>query len=118
MEFFNLITKKNIVDSVFDKYIEMKKKENKSDNHDKSDKKKVLTKSDVTYILDAFVDKIKDEVASGEKVSIPKFGNFEVVERAARECRNPQTGERMQIAACYSPKFKPAKDFKDCVNQR
>lgn len=83
-----------------------------ADNHT------VFTQKEIGEIIDTFIDKIKSEVSKGEKVSIPKFGNFEVVERAARECRNPQTGERMQVSACYSPKFKPAKDFKDCVNQR
>ena len=83
-----------------------------ADNHTE------FTQKEIGEIIDTFIDKIKYEVSKGEKVSIPKFGNFEVVERAARECRNPQTGERMQVSACYSPKFKPAKDFKDCVNQR
>ena len=77
-----------------------------------------FTQKEIGEIIDTFIDTVKDSVASGEKVSIPKFGIFEVVERAARECRNPQTGKRMQVSACYSPKFKPAKDFKDCVNQR
>ena len=54
-------------------------------------------------------------MANGEKVSIPKFGIFESVERAARECRNPQTNERMQIPAYNTPKFKPASDFKNMV---
>lgn len=98
MEFFEL-TKKDIVKVITNKHTE-------------------FTQKEIGEIIDAFIDTVKDSVASGEKVSIPKFGNFEVVERAARECRNPQTGERMQVSACYSPKFKPAKDFKDCVNQR
>ena len=83
-----------------------------------ADKHTEFTQKEVGEIIDAFIDTVKDSVASGEKVSIPKFGNFEVVERAARECRNPSTGERMMVAACKVPKFKPAKDFKDCVNQR
>ena len=93
------MTKKDITKVIADKYTE-------------------FTQKEITEIIDEFIEIIKSEVANGEKVSIPKFGNFEVVERAARECRNPQTGERMQVSACYSPKFKPAKDFKDCVNQR
>lgn len=110
------MTKKEIIDSVFDKYIEMEKKENKSDEHDKSYKKKVLTKSDVTYILDTFVDTIKDEVVNGEKVSIPKFGIFESVERAARECKNPQTNERMTVPPCKIMKFKPSSSVKKLLN--
>ena len=93
------MTKKEVVKVIADKYTE-------------------FTQKEIGEIIDAFIDTVKDSVASGEKVSIPKFGNFEVVERAARECRNPSTGERMMVAACKVPKFKPAKDFKDCVNQR
>lgn len=98
MAVFNL-TKKEVVKVIADKYTE-------------------FTQKEVGEIVDTFLDTIKSEVSKGEKIAIPKFGIFEVVERAARECRNPQTGERMQVSACYSPKFKPAKDFKDCVNQR
>ena len=43
------------------------------------------------------------------------FGTFEVAERAAREGRNPQTGETMSIAASKAPKFKAAKALKDAV---
>ena len=78
----------------------------------------VFTQKEVGEIIDAFLDEIKSEVSKGEKIAIPKFGSFEVNERAARECRNPQTNERMVVAACKVPKFKPAKDFKDSVNQR
>ena len=77
-----------------------------------------FTQKEVGMIIDEFLDVIQGEISKGQKVSLAKFGTFEVVQRAARECRNPQTGERMQVSACYSPKFKPAKDFKDCVNQR
>ena len=98
MAVFNL-TKKEVVKVI-------------ADNHT------VFTQKEIGEIIDAFLDVIKSEVSKGEKVSIPKFGNFEVIERAARECRNPSTGERMMVAACKVPKFKPAKDFKDCVNQR
>ena len=40
-----------------------------------------------------------------------------VSERAAREGRNPRTGETMPIKACKSPKFKPGKALKDMVNE-
>ena len=81
------------------------------------DKYTEFTQKEITEIIDEFLDVIKSKVAKGERVSIPKFGIFESVERAARECRNPQTNERMQIAAYSTPKFKPAKDFKDMVKR-
>ena len=44
------------------------------------------------------------------------FGTFEVSKRAAREGRNPQSGEVMKIAASKAPKFKAGKALKDLVN--
>ena len=44
------------------------------------------------------------------------FGTFAVSERAAREGRNPHTGEPMQIAASKAPKFTAGKALKDALN--
>ena len=52
----------------------------------------------------------------GEKVQLVGFGTFEVSERAAREGRNPQTGETMEIKASKTPKFKAGKALKDMMN--
>ena len=51
-----------------------------------------------------------------EKVQLVGFGTFEVSERAAREGRNPKSGEPMRIEASKSPKFKAGKALKDMVN--
>ena len=53
----------------------------------------------------------------GEKVQLVGFGTFEVSERAAREGRNPATGESMVIKASKAPKFKAGKALKDLVNE-
>lgn len=66
--------------------------------------------------VDAIVAVITEALASGEEVAISGFGKFSVTERAAREGRNPATGETIQIAASKSPKFKAAKALKDSVN--
>ena len=75
-----------------------------------------LTKKDAEAALNAFVDVVTDELKKGEKVQLVGFGTFEVSERAAREGRNPQTGETMTIAASKAPKFKAGKALKDAVN--
>ena len=54
-------------------------------------------------------------MADGDKVSLVGFGNFEVRERAAREGKNPQTGEKITIAASKVPAFKAGKALKDAV---
>ncbi len=66
--------------------------------------------------LKAFTDVVSDELKNGGKVQLVGFGTFEVSERAAREGRNPQSGEVMKIAASKAPKFKAGKALKDLVN--
>ena len=74
------------------------------------------TQKDVAVIVDTVFETIINTVASGEKVSLAGFGNFEVTERAARECKNPRTGEPVHVEASKAPKFKASKNFKDVVN--
>lgn len=74
-----------------------------------------VTQKDTTIIVDELLNVIVENVQA-DKVSIAGFGTFEVVERAARMGRNPQTGKEIEIPASKTPKFKPAKAFKDSVN--
>jgi DNA-binding protein HU-beta len=76
-----------------------------------------LTKKDVEKVLKSFVDVVSSELQKGGKVQLVGFGTFEVVERAAREGRNPSTGESMEIKTSKSPKFKAGKSLKDIVNE-
>ena len=75
-----------------------------------------LSKKDAEAALKAFIDVVSEELKKGEKVQLVGFGTFEVSERAAREGRNPQTGETMQIKASKSPKFTAGKALKDALN--
>ena len=75
-----------------------------------------LSKKDAEAALKAFPDVVSDELKNGGKVQLVGFGTFEVSERAAREGRNPQSGEVMKIAASKAPKFKAGKALKDLVN--
>ena len=63
------------------------------------------------------IDAISEALAAGEKVALVGFGTFEVSERAAREGRNPRSGETMSIPASKMPKFKAGKALKDMVNE-
>lgn len=74
-----------------------------------------ITKKDAGIILNAFLDTVTEALVRGEKVSITGFGSFNTVDRAARECRNPQTGETVFVDAKRAPKFKAGKDLKDAV---
>lgn len=75
-----------------------------------------LSKKDSEKALKAFIDVVTEELKKGEKIQLVGFGTFEVIERAAREGRNPLTGEKMQIKASKAPKFKAGKALKDAVN--
>lgn len=75
-----------------------------------------ISKKDSEKALKAFVDVVAEQLKAGDKVQLVGFGTFEVSERAAREGRNPQTGETMTIAACKAPKFKVGKALKDAIN--
>ena len=75
-----------------------------------------LSRKDAEKALKAFTEVVEEELKKGEKIQLVGFGTFEVSERAAREGRNPQTGETMQIAASKSPKFKAGKALKDALN--
>lgn len=74
-----------------------------------------LSKKDAEKALKAFTDIVADELKKGEKVQLVGFGTFEVRERAAREGKNPATGEKIQIAASKVPAFKAGKSLKDYV---
>ena len=76
-----------------------------------------LSRKDAEAAVKAFTDVISSELKKGEKIQLVGFGTFEVSERAAREGRNPKTGESMSIAACKTPKFKAGKALKDLVNE-
>ncbi|MDR2940063.1 MAG: HU family DNA-binding protein [Clostridiales bacterium] len=78
--------------------------------------KSALTKKDAEKALKAFEEAVTEELAKGGKVQLVGFGTFDVANRAAREGRNPQTGEPMSIPASKAPRFKVGKALKDAVN--
>ena len=75
-----------------------------------------LSKKDAEAALKAFTDTVSEALKKGDKIQLVGFGTFEVSKRAAREGRNPQTGDVMKIPASKAPKFKPGKALKDLVN--
>ncbi len=75
-----------------------------------------LSKKDATTAVKVVFDAIGDALAKGDKVQLIGFGTFEVRERAAKQGRNPKTGEVIEIAATKAPAFKAGKDLKVKVN--
>lgn len=75
-----------------------------------------LSKSAARGIVDSVFAAIGDAAAKGQEVSLPTFGKFRVKATAARQGRNPRTGEPMRIAASKKVTFTPGKALKDKIN--
>lgn len=75
-----------------------------------------LTATAAQKAIDACFQGITTSLQKGDDVRLVGFGTFAVSKRAAREGRNPQTGETLKIAASTQAKFKAGKALKDAVN--
>lgn len=73
------------------------------------------TKTTAEQAVEKVIEVIIDSLKKGEEVSIAGLGIFTVKERAARQARNPRTGESISVAAMKVPKFKASKHLKDSV---
>lgn len=73
------------------------------------------TKAESERAVEAVFDTIVKTMGHGEEVAITGFGTFRVAKRAAREGRNPKTGEKIQIKASVKPKFRAGKLLKEAV---
>ena len=74
-----------------------------------------LGKSEAGKAVDSVLDVIEETLSRGGEVAFTGFGKFTVAERGARQGVNPQTGERIQIAASKAPKFSAGADFKKAL---
>ena len=75
-----------------------------------------IKKKDAEAAVNAMTAAIAEALKAGDKVQLVGFGTFEVKERAARDGRNPKTGEKITIAASKHPAFTAGKALKDSVN--
>ncbi|OGT53219.1 MAG: DNA-binding protein HU [Gammaproteobacteria bacterium RIFCSPHIGHO2_12_FULL_42_13] len=76
-----------------------------------------ITKGSATRALDALIDSITVSLKKGDPVVLMKLGSFIVKQRAAREGRNPQTGEKIKIKATKVVSFKAGKALKEAVKE-
>jgi len=78
-------------------------------------KKTAMSKKDAVEALNTVIEEITKTLSKGGQVVLTGFGTFRVGARAAREGRNPKTGEKIKIPAMKTPKFKAGKSLKDAV---
>lgn len=74
-----------------------------------------LSKKDADTAVSAVLGAITDALKAGDKIQLVGFGTFEVRNRAAKQGRNPRTGETMTVPASKVPAFKAGKALKDAV---
>ena len=72
--------------------------------------------NEIKPIIDTAITILTETLSSGESITIPGFGSFEVRERQATTARNPRTGETVEVAAKKVPAFKAGKGLKEAVN--
>jgi len=89
---------------------------NKSDLIDGMAAESGITKAAAKKALESFLGNVEGSLRRGNRVSLVGFGSWSVSRRAAREGRNPQTGQTIQIAAKNVVKFKAGSDLAGSVN--
>ena len=75
-----------------------------------------ISKTSANTAVEEVFAAITDALRKGEDVRLVGFGTFSTRRRAARQGRNPRTGETIQIPASTQPKFKAGRPLKDAVN--
>ena len=74
-----------------------------------------ISKAAAARAVDGMTQAITKALKKGETVTLVGFGTFSVRKRAARQGRNPQTGETIRINAAKLPAFKAGKALKDAI---
>ncbi len=91
---------------------------NKTELIDHIAKKADITKADAGRALNATLDTIVEALTKGENVALPGFGSFKTAVRAAREGKNPRTGEKLVIPESSVPKFSAGASLKAAVAKK
>ena len=73
-------------------------------------------KAQTARVIDMLIEEIAEQLGYGEEISLPGLGKFKLAHRPARDGRNPQTGEKIKIAAQRRVKFAAAKALKERLN--
>jgi DNA-binding protein HU-beta len=74
-----------------------------------------VSQKEAKQVVDAALDIITESLRGGEKVTLTGFGTFEVRQRQEREGVNPQTRQKIKIAATKTPGFSASSTLKEAV---
>ena len=75
-----------------------------------------FSKKDTDLFLRAFIENVSKALENGDSVHLLGFGTFDVSERAARECRNPKTGEKIHVPGSRLPRWRCSTALRDRCN--
>lgn len=87
----------------------------KSELVDKIAKEAKIPRAAAERAMNSFTATIIEVLKTGDKITLPGFGTFQVSNRSARKGRNPRTGQEIDIPPLRIPKFKVGKGLKDAV---
>ncbi len=76
-----------------------------------------ISKAAAEKALNGMLMSVTEVLAEGDKVTLVGFGTFSTVNRAARQAKNPKTGEPIEIPARIAAKFKPGSKLAEAVNK-
>lgn len=76
----------------------------------------LITQTDAREVLDCLFDNVTECLGNGEKVTITGFGSLNLIKRAARKARNPQTGVEIDVPSKTVVSFTSSGKLKDKVN--
>jgi DNA-binding protein HU-beta len=88
---------------------------NKNEFVDRVADKSGLGKGEAAKAVDAVLDSLQEVLSRGGEVNFTGFGKFTVADRSARQGVNPQTREKIQIAASRVPRFSAGSTLKKAV---
>ncbi|MCK5719631.1 MAG: integration host factor subunit beta [Thiomargarita sp.] len=80
-------------------------------------KQSSLSHKDIDLSVKTILELMVEALENGERVEIRGFGSFSLHERAARQGRNPKTGDLVDLPKKYVPHFKPGKELRSRVNK-
>jgi DNA-binding protein HU-beta len=89
---------------------------NKAEFVEQIAEKTEFSRRDAELAVDAALETIEEQLARGTEITLTGFGKFHVADRAARQGRNPQTGETIKIKASRVPRFSAGSKLKQVVN--
>ncbi|MFN3611498.1 integration host factor subunit beta [Tepidimonas sp.] len=75
-----------------------------------------LTASDAEAAVKTLLEAMTESLVAGQRIEIRGFGSFSVGERAARQARNPRTGEQVDVPPKRMVHFKPGKALREAVD--